>query len=146
MTLRDQFGNQLIPATGIGRTVDLTLTGITNTMYLNQYMRSGLTSVFVTAPNNLADIPLSFASNQPFASSLTSTNGVYPIQIKAYTPTANSYTGADPVSDNLAAFSFNTDFTINDALSPTRILTQSLVNPNFKPLYTSTIAGDLRIG
>ncbi|MBX9809856.1 hypothetical protein K2X92_05690, partial [Candidatus Gracilibacteria bacterium] len=145
--IRDQFGNQLIPATGIGRSVNLTLSGITNAMYLNQYARSGLTSIFLTAPSNLTDVPLNSISTQSFANPMVSTNGIYPLQIKAYTPTANSYTGSEPVSDPLANFGFTANYTVIDlALQPTRVLSQTLVNPNFKPIYTSNIAGDLRIG
>ena len=43
----DGFGNIIIPSPGISRVVSYDLSAITNTMYLNQYFRSGPTSVYV---------------------------------------------------------------------------------------------------
>jgi hypothetical protein len=125
----------------------MTLSGITNTMYLNQYTRSGPTSVYVTAPNNAIDDPLSFTSTQSFASPMISSNGSYPLILKAYTPTATGYLITDPVSDSFAAFRLTTNLIINDTLiGPSKTFSQSLSNPSFIPLYTTSIMGDLRDG
>jgi hypothetical protein len=40
-TIKDGYGNAIIPATAISRTVTMNLSGISNTMFLNQYTRSG---------------------------------------------------------------------------------------------------------
>jgi hypothetical protein len=49
--LRDQFGNAIVPATGINRTISMNLSSIANSMYLNQYDRSVGSSVFIETNN-----------------------------------------------------------------------------------------------
>lgn len=46
-TITDGYGNAIIPALGISRTISLDLSSIANTMYLDQSTRAGATSVFV---------------------------------------------------------------------------------------------------
>lgn len=145
----DGYGNAIIPATGINRVITMTLSGITNTMYLNQYTRGGVTSVYARAPNNLTDDPLSFLSSQSFASPMISVTGSYPLTLKVYTPTATGYAINDPVSDSLAAFGFTTNLIVNDNLigvAANKTFSQTLSNPSFTPLYTTIIGGDLRVG
>jgi len=143
IVLRDQFNNPVIPASGITRVVNLNLTNVTNTMFLNQYLRNSVaatTSVYVSTPPS-GDTPLTFAASQSLGSQ-TSTNGTYTINVKAYTPTANSY--GTYVSDPTAAFSFEPSFTITDTLS-WPMVTPANASPVFifRPLFTTVITGDL---
>lgn len=101
-TIADQWNNAIIPASGISRTVSENLTGISNTMYLDQYTLTPPTSVFVT-PTTGTEVGLATASPQNLGNQ-NSTNGSYPLIIKVYTPTANSYLPTDPISDPNAAF------------------------------------------
>lgn len=103
-TIRDGYGNALIKATGINRNISMNLSGISNSMFLNQYTRLGTTSVYVTAPNNAVDQALSFTPTQAFANYVESSDGTYPLTIKVYTPTENSYASGDPISDPGAEF------------------------------------------
>ncbi len=153
ITLRDQFNNQIVPASGIARVVNMTLTGITNAMFLNQYNRSTASgsSIYVTAPNNPIDQMLSFGtwvSVQTFSNPMTSAAGSYPLIIKAYTPTANSYLlPTDAISDNTASFAFTSKLDVSSSsIDPGRTFTQSLTPPIFKPLYVATLTGNLRDG
>lgn len=141
-TIRDQFGNAIIPALGINRTVNMQLMSINNTMYLDQHLRSGITSVYVdnntTALQTTAPQPLWLR---------TSMNGSYPLPLFVYTPTASSYTALEPISDPAAAFSFTTNLTVSDTLiGPAKIFAQVFASPIYRPLYTSAITGDLRTG
>jgi hypothetical protein len=148
-TIKDGYGNAIIPAPAISRTVTMNLSGISNTMFLNQYTRSGPTSVYITAPNNAVDTALASTPTQTFASDMTSSIGTYPLVIKTYTPTANSYIVSEPISDPFAAFSLTTNLVVNDTLigmAANRTFSQTLTNPAFRPLYTTSITGDLRNG
>ncbi len=132
-SIRDGYDNAIIPAGGIGRIISMDLSGISNQMYLNQYNRSGGSSVFVD--NNttaLSTISQSLGNR-------TSTTGSYPLSLFVYTPTANSYTATDPISDPLASFSFTTNLTVSDMFIGSVVFSQPLSNPSFKPLYTSLI-------
>ncbi len=141
-TIRDQFGNAIVPALGINRTVNMQLMSISNTMYLDQHTRSGPTSVYIdtntTALQTTAPQLLWWR---------TSTDGSYPLPLFVYTPTASSYIASDPISDPLAAFAFTTNLTVSDPLiGPARTFSQTLSSPAYRPLYTSVISGDLRTG
>ncbi|EFK95463.1 hypothetical protein LDC_2517 [sediment metagenome] len=48
-TLKDTYGNNIVPATGISRTIDFNFS-TTNTLYLNQYSRTG-NAVFGDIPS-----------------------------------------------------------------------------------------------
>lgn len=109
-------------------------------MYLNQYLRSGATSVFI---NNNANPLLTAGMN---LSTQTSTTGDYPITLLVYTPTANGYLVSDPKSDPNAAFIFTENLVVNDVLIGTKNFAQVLANPAFKPLYVTNITGDLKDG
>lgn len=148
-TINDGYGNDIIPATGIGRVITIGLSGISNTMFLNQYTRLGLTSVYVTAPTTtvIADEPLNFGGSQSFLYPATSSDGAYPLALKVYTPTANSYASiTDPVSDPLAAFSFTMNLSVTDTLGTNKTFSQLVDTPNFSPLYVTNISWDLRNG
>ena len=118
MSVADIYGNKIVPASGITRVINMGLSSISNSMYLDQHARIGTTSVYVTAHDNATDDPLSFAATQSFASPITTiTTGDYPLAIKVYTPTANSYGMGEPVSDNSANFTFDTNIITNDSLA-----------------------------
>ncbi|MBC7498344.1 hypothetical protein H7170_01750 [Candidatus Gracilibacteria bacterium] len=148
-TIKDGYGNAIIPAAGISRLVTIDLSAISNQMYINQHTRSATdgTSVFITVPNNTPDQALSFTPTQVFANPTTSTTGAYPVSIRVYTPTANSYSPTDPLSDPSAVFGFGTNLIVSDTLiGPAKTFSQVLSGPVFRPLYTSAITGDLRTG
>ncbi len=148
--ISDGYGNAIIPASGISRTISMNLSSISNSMFLNQYTRTWPTSIYITAPNNPTDQALSFTTSQIFASFMTSATGEYPLTIKAYTPTANSYPlPTDPVSDPAATFGLTTNLVVNDiliGLSANKTFSQTLLAPKFKPLYSTAIIGDLKNG
>ncbi len=143
-TIKDGYGNAIIPAAWISRTVVMGLTGVNNTMFLNQYNRGGGSSVFIDTNAT----PLVAAWNQALIAR-TSSNGNYILPVFVYTPSANGYVALDPISDPLAAFSFNTNLVVNDTLigmAANKTFTQNLSNPSFKPMYTTAITGDIRNG
>lgn len=116
-------------------------------MYLDQHARAGATSVYVRAPDNATDDPLSFAATQSFAGPITTiTTGDYPLAIKVYTPTASSYLPSEPASDNAAQFGFNVNLNTNDTLAGNQTFSQSIGTPIFRPLFTTDITGDLENG
>jgi hypothetical protein len=138
-TIRDQFGNAIVPATGINRTISMNLSSITNSMYLNQYDRSGGSSVFVDTNTTtlLQSVwPQSLGSR-------ASSDGSYPLSLFVYTPTWNIGT---PSSDSSATFWFTSNLVVTDTLWVNKTFPQSLSGPSFKPLYTSQISGNLRDG
>jgi len=83
-------------------------------MYLNQYSRGGGSAISVSAPGNTEQSLAIGASTQTFPNSLSSTDGSYVFQIKAYTPTANAYGASETKSDPLASFGFGTNLVITD--------------------------------
>lgn len=144
---RDQFNNQVVPAPSISRSISMNMTNISNTMFLNQHTRSGPTSVYITPPSNFeAPLVLSPLTTQSFALPLSSNNWRYPIWIKAYTPTKDGYLAWDPISDPNAAFGFDANLVVSPStIDPGRTFTQNIV-PIFKPLYTTVINKDLKLG
>jgi hypothetical protein len=148
-TIKDWYDNAIIPATGINRTISMNLSGISNTMYLNQYDRSEGSSIFLQTSNNAEQTLGIGVSGQSFPNNLSSNDGIYTLQIKAYTPTASSYGTTGIVSDTLAQFWFNTNLVVSDNLIGTpKTFTQTLspLLPKFKPLYTTAITWDIRNG
>lgn len=55
-SLRDGYNNAIIPALGINRNVELRTNSI-NTLYLNQYLRTGNLGAFIT-PASGVQVPL----------------------------------------------------------------------------------------
>jgi len=86
ITLKDTYGNIMIPASGINRTIDLNY-DVNNTLHLNQYLRTG-DAVYLTTPKNTAYINR-LTNNNSFDSE-TSTDGLYNFKFKVYTPTYES--------------------------------------------------------
>ncbi|NRH20983.1 hypothetical protein HOO68_02985 [Candidatus Gracilibacteria bacterium] len=155
-TISDGYGNVIIPATGINRDIRMNLSGIINSMFLNQYTRSTAsgTSVFVMAPNNVS-VDLSFGATQSFPNVLTSPDGSYPLEIKVYTPTENGYASGEPISDPWAEFGFTMNLVVTDDLGINETFSQSFDAPvgsnqpvehYFAPLYLADINGNLRNG
>lgn len=140
-TLKDGYGNIIIPAAGINRIVNLNLTGISNTMFLDQYNRSGLTSVYLGP----SQVGLWFGASQGLGAQ-TSTNGNYPLDLRVYAPTANSYLPGAMVSDPLAGFAFATQISITDTIWAAVTLNSPSTTFNFLPLFVSKIKGDLLNG
>ena len=142
ITLTDQFWNYVIPASGINREVNLTLANITNTMFLNQFTRWGGSSVFISTPDYLEQ-PLNAGAWQ--ALGIQNSNGIYPINIRVFTPTWDS--GWPYVSDSAADFSFDSTLTITDILTAP-VINMTNVSPNFiyEPLFTTNIVWDLDSG
>ena len=142
-TIKDGYGNAIVPASGINRTVSMNLSGINNTMYLNQYNRSndGWTSVFVDDTK----IALPWNGSQSLGNR-SSSDGSYSLPIRVYTPTKWTST---PESDPNASFWFTQNLIVNDDLiwrSANKTFSQYLSNPVFKPLYTTSIGWDIRNG
>lgn len=148
ITLKDTYGNSIIPASGIGRTVDFNF-NTNNFLYLDQYTRSGQSSAFMNIPwdvtfmNNriaLGTSVLTPIDSQPSPSN----DGVYPFNFKIYTPTYQNYK-ADP---NGVFKINNITFDINGSLGAitTQSITSSTIDFNFKPLYETAITGDLNDG
>jgi len=146
-TILDGYGNAIIPANWIHRTINANLSGISNSMHLNQYSRGGGSAISVIAPGNTEQALAIGAATQTFPNQLSSNDGNYTFQIKAYTPTANAYGPSEKKSDPLASFGFGTNITINDDLIGwAKIFSQTLAGPKFKPLYSASIQWDLRNG
>lgn len=143
-TLKDAYGNAIVPASGISRTINMRLEDISNSMFLDQYNRIGQTSVFVDNRNT----PLQISGIQNLWER-TSSDWQYPLPVFVYTPTASAYTTTvhGPVSDPNADFAFNIHLTVNDNVlwSPAWFPKQ-IMPPKYIPLYSSVISGDLRLG
>lgn len=149
ITLEDEYGNAIIPATGITRTIDFNWE-VTNSMYLNQYNRSGSSSVFVNTPANLSFLNR-FATGTSVLTTLngeTSTDGTYVYGFKFYTPTSNQ-SSSYPVSDTSANFSIDSlSVNINGTLgaSINNPILSSPITAKFNPFYSTAITGELKDG
>ena len=145
--LQDGYGNDIVPAPGIGRTITQSLESVTNTMYLDQFNRSGLTSVYIFT-GALIENPLALSA-APVSQALwgvTSANWRYPIYVKTYTPTFDGTSGV-PISDPDAWFGFNTRFIISDSLiGPSQVVNTAGPDFRYSPLFTTNIEWDLNDG
>lgn len=132
-TLQDTYGNIVIPATGIGRTVDFNFNNVNNSVYLNQHARTW-NAVFVNRPNAPWSFLNRFAlwTNSVVFSNEPSTNGSYTYGFKFYTPTAS-------VSDPSAAFGINNvALDINGSLwARTNVALVSGITASYTSLFTS---------
>lgn len=148
--VKDEYGNIIIPALQIGRTVTRYATSTDNKMYLNQQTRSGGSSLFM----NDQQLPIGNQPNKDFGQQ-ASTDGNYSFTLKVYTPTANAYAGTTQygkVSDPDAKFTLSSWLVVRDdqtkitSISEKRLQSQELNNPKFTPLFTNKITGDLLDG
>lgn len=130
LTLKDKYNNAIIPASEINRSITLKY-DVENTMYLNQVLRIGNSSIFWKAPNQS-----SFSNtNNLFTTwnktiTLNPSNYSWPLEwnykfeFQAYTPTANQSSGQ--VSDKDAKFNISwLKFSVSSNLS-----TPVWVNPS----------------
>lgn len=145
--LQDGYGNDIVPAPGIGRTITQSLESLTNSMYLDQFTRLGATSVYIFTGALLeSPLMLSVAPTSQSLWILDSTDWRYPIYIKTYTPTFDGTSGV-PISDINAGFGFNTRFIISDSLiGPSQVVNTAGPDFRFSPLFTTDITGDLHNG
>jgi hypothetical protein len=143
--LLDGFGNIIIPSPGINRVVSYDLSAITNTMYLNQYLRSWPTSVYVI-PTTGAEVWLETNPTQSLGNQV-STNGEYPLWIRVYTPTSNGHVAPDQVSDPNATFSFDINITVDDTLiSAPQSASHGSPVFRFEPLFRTVFDEELDDG
>ncbi len=147
ITLRDTYLNAIVPATWIWRTIDIKWWDINNTMYLNQYTRTWVSSVFLnrtTEPSNFTNrFWIWLTSNTSFTWEL-STNWVYTYLFKFYTPTSNQ--NNSPISDLSSEFSiWAISFDINWTLwaIPNQTISNSNIDAKFSPIYYTSILWDI---
>jgi hypothetical protein len=141
----DGFGNIIIPSPGISRVVSYDLSAITNTMYLNQYLRSGPTSVYVI-PTTGVETWLDTAVTQSLGNQV-STNGTYPLGVRVYTPTSNGHIAPDQVSDPNASFSFDINVSVNDTLiGAPQSASHSSPLFRYEPYFRTVFDGELDDG
>lgn len=142
-SLRDPYNNIIIPASGINRTVNLRLTNISNTLYFDQYLRSGNTAAMVSTGTNLYYLP--FSASMSF-DRYPSTTGNYTLKLRAYTATANGYAPGDTVSDPDAALGFTVNYDIIDPAFSNQTYTDASFSPVIIPLFTGSVRGDQKDG
>jgi len=85
-TLKDQYGNAIIPASGIGRTVDINVSG-NNQLRLNQYNNTGNDSA-IFADNSSTSVPIG-TTGRSF-NNRSSSAGTYALPFFVYAPTSNT--------------------------------------------------------
>lgn len=142
LTLRfaDGYGNAIIPATWIARTISLN-TQSNNTLYLDQYSRTGNLWAFITPPSGLRT---TLSNTQTFPSQL-STDGNYTSQFRSYVPTAGGYTAGEKLSDPDAQLQMmNIWLTSNDVIMGERSVSYNPGSFQFKPLFSTIIKWDVK--
>lgn len=140
-TLKDIYGNAVVSATPISRTIDFIFSTY-NTSYLNQYTRQGESGVFLSLPNNVNDFQDRFwhSSQTTVFSHQTYNSWVYPFNFKVYTPTWNF-----PQSDTLSKFVINSITAhITGNMWANSVSYANPINFSFKPLVNTTINGGLK--
>jgi hypothetical protein len=145
--------NEVVPATGIGRTIDFDFS-VTNNLKLNQY-NPGISNsaVFITPPSGWSPDNTIMASNttESFIN-VPSTNGLYPYGFQVYSPTYMLWASdwRELVNGNMEIL--NVDYTINQTISAninTSLYNGLLDNSTaiqllFRPLYTTEFKWDLK--
>lgn len=148
-SLKDECWNSILPVTIWWKKIrEITRKVQTkeNKMYLNQQTRTWSTSVFV---NNQS---LSFGNwILLFSNTVANSNNDYNLDLKVYTPTANSYSSNEIVSDPDARFSLSTWFEIKNNKDILRFIQENVTtskkdidNPIYKPLFTSEFSWDIK--
>nr|MDD3720112.1 hypothetical protein [Candidatus Gracilibacteria bacterium] len=144
ITLKDAYGNIIIPATGISRTIDFNF-DVTNTMYLNQYLRSGGKSIYADRTTNVGNyLNTRLPGGITSLNAEVSTDGTYTYGFKVYTPTSNQ--NNLPLSDKDGIFNINSiTFDVNGTLGANvgQLVGSSNIISKFSPLYYTKIAGDI---
>jgi len=147
MTLRDTYGNDIIPASGIGRTIGFDF-NIDNGLYLNQFTKTGNSGVFYSTPNNITSYSpmVLWVGARQTVSNQNSSDGIYNFRFRVYTPTYQ-----DTFTDSASEFEIRNvrfDLAHNGAHSSwdrSNVLVDgtSNVDFNYAPLYTTNFSGDL---
>ncbi len=147
ITLRDAYGNAVVPATWITRNIGFNW-DVYNSMYLNQHTRSWSNSVFVDRTgieswiyNNRLNTSVSFNNE-------TSTGWLYNYKFRIYTPTSNQNNW--PKSDTNANFNIKSiTYNVADTIWWT-MSGQSLsgaiktITSKFSPIYYTTISWQIK--
>lgn len=143
--LRDVYNNQIIPASGIGRTIRFDVTGV-NDLRLDQYNNTGNDSaVFIW--NTTTALPIGLG--QATTPNLSSTSGDYDIPVYIYSPTNSAYTRVPWWADiTVLEFDINRIVSISPGDNPQN---QNVDDPsNFFPisvyaseLYTADFLWDI---
>lgn len=142
ITLLDNYWNEVITASWIGRTIDFNF-NVNNGLYLNQYTRSLQSSVFSTIPNSWT-----FDNRFPIGNWITSfdlqnsSDWTYAFDFKVYTPTFNEYTYSHTddlfIINSIEADINGTLWSYSNASIPS-----SNIDFHFNPLYTTSFSWDL---
>ncbi len=147
ITLKDTYWNEVIPAWWINRKINFVF-DIDNTMYLNQYSKTWESSIRIKAPSSwlsYLEFPI-WSGEAPF-NNQPSTDWTYPFEFKVYTPTYNTYSLWDPVSDPDAMFYIrNLEIDIEGDIwlrTSVPISNSNNIDFRFSPLYTTTISWKL---
>lgn len=147
--LKDAYGNAIIPASWIGRTIDFDY-DFDNGIYLNQYGQSWNSAIQMSAPSN----PPSFSSiniwnNTPKSyNAQPSSDGTYVFNFRSYAPTYNEYAkthGNSNMTINSISFSVNRTTAIAGWDNPQTVSVNgwSWIVAHFRPLYTTQLSGDI---
>lgn len=147
INLKDTYWNQILHASWIWRTIDFNF-DTSNSMYLNQYIRTWTSSVYTSSANS-TDYTNKFPIWDNMATSLNSqisTNWIYNFWFKFYTPTSNQdYT---PISDTNSDFYINNiTFDVNDPIFSSNNLISingfSQIRVKASPIYYTEISWDI---
>ena len=135
VTIEDVYWNNIIPASGIGRNISFDFT-TDNSLYLNQYTRSGTSALY----NGSNPWPIGNNLSRTFANQ-SSSDGTYDFSFSAYTPTYQ-YTHADPSARfDIGSIQADISWTLW-AVSNINI-TNSNIESRFAPLYTTNFGWEL---
>lgn len=142
--LKDTYNNEIVPASGIGRTISFTYTG-SNSLYLDQ--RKRIDQAVYVSNWGLYSAPFStWSSFNVSFTNLASSNWLYPFSFKVYSPTANTNTKTDPlakfeitdIKTNIAGtIGWVSNVDINNQLN-IDINLANKIDFKFNPLYTTT--------
>ncbi|MCH2188715.1 hypothetical protein MK079_02725 [Candidatus Gracilibacteria bacterium] len=137
ITLVDNYGNQLVPASNISRTIDMNLYA-NNHLRLNQYSNTGNESaIFIGDVNTALDIGNNVGAN---LNNIISTDGQYNIPLYVFASTSNT----DSFVPGYARINEIT-YDVND--TEFGIINNQPLSVSFdfqvSPLYTSNISGDI---
>ncbi|QFR39597.1 hypothetical protein A9Q91_05245 [Candidatus Gracilibacteria bacterium 28_42_T64] len=144
ITLEDIYGNEIIPASGIGRTIDLNF-DVINNLRRNQYTQTQ-DAVYLNIPSNTSYSNRLSTGNTSF-NTQPSLDGSYPFDFKVYGPTYDiAATNGKEFADPFSSFSISSiTYDINGTLGNigAQLIGSSNVVFSFQPLYKTQITGDL---
>lgn len=146
--LQDRYGNGIISAPSIGRQIDIDIDA-QNTVYLNQYTRTGDSAAFIAVPDSSVYNPYPIGNSIQSYSDLQSSDGNYEFSFRLYTPTYQYRVshGADPSSQFLInTISYSVSDTIPEPWDTTgNVVLGSDGNIDFAflPMFSNLFSGDL---